>query len=64
MTVVKMSIGHTANTGNFENIRVEVGLEDDLRPDETIAEAYDRVYAELEIQLEKRLKKLIDDLGN
>ncbi len=64
MTTIKGSIGHTVNTGNFENIRVEVSIEDDVRQNETVDQAFDRVYSKLEEQLVKRVKNLVDGLRN
>lgn len=62
---IKGSLGHTANTQNFENVRVDTGIEEyEVRDGESIEEAFDKLYDILEVQLEKRLKRMIEALGN
>jgi uncharacterized membrane-anchored protein len=62
---IKGSLGHTANTQNFENVRVDTGIEEyEVREGESIEEAFDKLYDHLENQLAKRLKRMIEVLGN
>lgn len=62
---IKGSLGHTANTNNFENVRVDTGIEEyEVREGESIEEAFDKLYDILEARLEKQLKRMIDALGN
>jgi hypothetical protein len=62
---IKGSLGHTANTQNFENVRVDTGIEEyEVREGESVEEAFDKLYDILEAQLEKRLKRMIEALGN
>ena len=59
------SLGHTANTGNFENVRADAGVvEFEVKRGQTVEEAYEEMYDIIEKQLEKRLKRLIEALGN
>lgn len=61
---IKGSIGHTANLGDFENVRVDVGIEElEVRENESIDAAFDRLYSKLEERLEKQLKRMIEALG-
>lgn len=62
---IKGALGHTANTNNFENVRVDTGIEEyEVRDGESVEEAFDKLYAILEERLEKQLKRMIDALGN
>ena len=40
---VSVSLGFTKNMGDFESLRVDVGLSSDKMDDETTAEAFNRV---------------------
>lgn len=40
---VSVSIGFTKNMGDFESLRVDVGLSSDKMPDESTADAFRRV---------------------
>lgn len=42
---VGVSIGSTLNMGDYESLRVDVWLTDDVQPNETVAQAYQRVTA-------------------
>ena len=54
---VKLQIGKTINTGNFESLRIDVGLEDTCEPEQyetkceelynKVIEYYNAVYKEL-----------------
>ena len=55
-TRVKVDLSFTRNLGNYESIRINVGIEDDARSGETVDIATERVYQFLE-------KKLIQKIG-
>lgn len=40
---VKANRGMTINSGNYEFVRFEYGIEDEVRNDETVADALDRI---------------------
>lgn len=44
---VKLSYGVTINCGNFEFVRVDLGLERDLEPNETLKQAYSSMFQEI-----------------
>ena len=44
-------MGYTNNLGNFESLRIDVGIEDSRRSDETVDETFSRLYAKLENKL-------------
>ena len=57
MTIrVKDDLSFTRNLGNYESIRINVGIEDDARSGETVDIATERVYQFVE-------KKLIQKIG-
>ena len=45
---VKVSLGYTLNLGNFESLRIDVGVEDRVIGDENIDSAMDRTYKYVE----------------
>ena len=47
-TKVSVNLGYTLNLGNFQSLRVDLGVVDHTRDNETTAEAMDRVYAFVE----------------
>ena len=63
MTTVKVSLGMTLNLGNFQSLRVEVGLDDDQRSGETTEEAFERVYQFVETQLAEKVTEARETLG-
>ena len=55
-TRVKVDLSFTRNLGNYESIRINVGIEDDARSGETVDIATERVYQFVD-------KKLIEKIG-
>lgn len=62
MQSVSAEIGYTKNLGNFQSVKVSVGIEDYVRNGETFDQAYDRVFAKIEDQLAEKLAKAIQEL--
>lgn len=56
MTTVSVSLGATINTGNFSSIRLDYSLTDDVRSGETVNDAYARVEAKVDEQIQRRMK--------
>lgn len=61
-TRVKASLGYTRNMGNFESLRVDVGIEDSVRDGEKATEAFERVYSLVESKLLEKVAEVEDDL--
>lgn len=59
---VSAEIGYTKNLGNFQSVKVSVGLEDYVRNGETFDDAYARVFAKVEAKLIERLAKAVEEL--
>jgi hypothetical protein len=51
------------NLGNYENIHVDVGVEDNVRQGENVSQAMDRVYDFVEEQLIQRVQEIEADLS-
>lgn len=56
-TKVNVTLGYTMNVGNFQSLRIDIGIEDQLRDGEHVQEGFDRVYAFVEEQLGKKLQE-------
>lgn len=63
-TKIEVSAGFTRNMGNFESLRIDLGLGDYPREGETVDDAYDRVYAKIEEQLLRRVEEATRELVN
>lgn len=64
-TRVKVGLKFVRNLGNYENIHVDLGVEDYVRGNETVSEAMDRVYTFVEEQLIQRVQEIEADVrGN
>lgn len=62
-TRVKVGLKFVRNLGNYENIHVDLGVEDYLRGEETVLQAMDRVYDFVEEQLIRRVQEIEADLS-
>ena len=62
-TRVKVGLKFVRNLGNYENIHVDLGVEDYVRPSETVVQAMDRVYDFVEEQLIRRVQEIEADLS-
>jgi hypothetical protein len=54
---VNVALGYTLNLGNFQSLRIDLGIEDSERDGENISEAFDRVYAFVEEKLTEKVKE-------
>jgi len=57
-TRVEVSLGYTRNMGNYESLRIDVGVQDSVRSDETVAAATERVYNFVETKLVEKIKEV------
>jgi len=55
-TRVSAHIGFTLNVGNFQALKVDLGIEDTVHSDENPDQAMDRIYNYLEKKLIKKLQ--------
>jgi hypothetical protein len=54
---VSVALGYTLNLGNFQSLRIDLGIEDSERDGENISDAFDRVYAFVEQKLTDKVKE-------
>jgi hypothetical protein len=63
-TRVKVDLSFTRNLGNYESIKINVGVEDDVRQGETVDAATERVYAFVEGKLIQKTAEVEEELKN
>ena len=56
-TKVSVTLGYTLNLGNFQSLRLDLGVVDSKRNGETTNEAMDRVYAFVENKLITKIQE-------
>lgn len=61
-TKVTVSLGYTLNLGNFQSLRIDLGVEDTKRDGENTAEAFERVYNFVEAKLSEKVKEASSEL--
>jgi hypothetical protein len=61
-TVVKIDLSFTRNLGNFESIKIGVGVEDSVREGETVNDATERVYKFVEDKLIEKTQEVEKEL--
>jgi hypothetical protein len=62
-TKVTVSLGYTMNVGNFQSLRIDIGIEDQLRDGEHVQEGFDRVYSFVEQQLSAKLQEAKSEIA-
>jgi len=64
-TSVKVELQFVRNLGNYESVRISIGVEDSVRQRETVNEATERVYAFVEDKLVEKSNEVEAELkGN
>ena len=61
-TRVKVDLSFTRNLGNYESIKIGIGVEDDVRPGENVDTATARVYKFVEEKLIEKTRKVEQEL--
>jgi hypothetical protein len=56
-TKVNIALGYTLNLGNFQSLRIDLGVEDSRREGETIQDAFERVYSFVEAKLVEKINE-------
>ena len=54
-TRVSVTLGYTLNLGNFQSLRIDIGIVDSRRDGETIDEATERVYDFVEAKVAEKV---------
>lgn len=61
-TKVKIDLSFTRNLGNFESIKIGIGVEDHVRQGETVDSATERVYQFVEEKLLEKTREVEEEL--
>jgi hypothetical protein len=56
-TKVNVTLGYTLNLGNFQSLRLDLGVIDSARNGETVDQAFSRVYKFVEDKLTEKIKE-------
>ena len=62
LTKVKIDLSFTRNLGNFESIKIGIGVEDHVRQGETVDSATERVYKFVEEKLLEKTREVEEEL--
>lgn len=63
-TSVRVELQFTRNLGNYESLRVGIGVEDFVREGESVDSATDRVYAFVEEKIIDKVSEIEKELKN
>ena len=56
-TKVNVTLGYTLNLGNFQSLRLDLGVTDSAKNEETVDQAFERVYKFVEDKLTEKIKE-------
>ena len=56
-TKVNVTLGYTLNLGNFQSLRLDIGVVDSRRDGENVNEAFERVYGFVEAKLAEKINE-------
>ena len=56
-TKINVTLGYTLNLGNFQSLRLDLGIIDSKRDDENIEQAFERVYKFVEDKLTEKVQE-------
>ena len=56
-TKVNVTLGYTLNLGNFQSLRLDLGVTDGRREGENINDAFERVYKFVEDKLTEKINE-------
>jgi hypothetical protein len=62
-TRVKVDLSFTRNLGNYESIKISIGVEDTVRQGENVDSATDRVYEFVENKLLDKTREVEEELA-
>jgi hypothetical protein len=62
-TKVSVTLGYTLNLGNFQSLRLDLGVVDNKREGENTDEAFERVYKFVEDKLTEKISEAKTELS-
>ena len=63
-TKVSVTLGYTLNLGNFQSLRLDLGVVDNKREGENTNDAFDRVYKFVEDKLTEKIAEAKTELSD
>jgi hypothetical protein len=63
-TKVSVTLGYTLNLGNFQSLRLDLGVVDNRREGENTNDAFDRVYKFVEDKLTEKIAEAKTELSD
>jgi hypothetical protein len=63
-TRVKVDLSFTRNLGNYESIKIGIGIEDSVRDGENVDSATERVYKFVEDKLIQKTREVEEELND
>ena len=63
LTKVSVTLGYTINLGNFQSLRLDLGVVDSKRDGENTDQAFDRVYQFVENKLTEKINEAKAELN-
>lgn len=61
-TKINVTLGYTLNLGNFQSLRIDLGIEDSRRDGETVEDAFNRVYSFTEAKLIQKINEAKEEV--
>jgi len=62
-TKINVTLGYTLNLGNFQSLRIDLGVIDSRRDGENIEQAFERVYEFVESKLTEKINESKSELA-
>jgi hypothetical protein len=62
-TKINVTLGYTLNLGNFQSLRLDLGVVDSKRDGETTNEAFERVYKFVEDKLTDKINEAKEEIN-
>jgi hypothetical protein len=62
-TKINVTLGYTLNLGNFQSLRLDLGVVDSKRDGETTNEAFERVYKFVEDKLTDKINEAKSEIN-
>ena len=62
-TKINVTLGYTLNLGNFQSLRLDLGVVDSKRDGENIDDAFNRVYKFVEDKLTEKIQEAKSEIN-
>ena len=62
-TKINVTLGYTLNLGNFQSLRLDLGIVDSKREGENVDEAFERIYKFVEDKLTDKIQEAKSEIN-